>query len=208
LVNNNGDIVEVIGAINFEELNSGSSRTNRIVYCAVPNTVRPGQYSLRMVVRPTGGEWRLVSLTGKNVLNAIPVTVTAGEAMIGGYGLALTQFTVNDRKVAVSVSQGAKFSVYVRAIKVGLTAFPGGQFGVALVGNNDHIVEIINTIDWKALDIKSGERSQDIKNISVPNSVALGRYNLRLVVRPTGGEWRIVTMSADGIPNSFDFTVR
>jgi hypothetical protein len=91
---------------------------------------------------------------------------------------------------------------------VGLEAFPGGQMGVALVGNNGTIVEVIYTSNWNVLDAKSGERSQSINNISVPMSVAPGRYNLSLVVRPIGGEWRIVTMSADGIPNSFDFTVR
>jgi CubicO group peptidase (beta-lactamase class C family) len=204
LENNNGGIVEIIGITNFASLQPNKNRSNSIVYCAVPNTVRPGQYRLRMVVRPTGGEWGVASQTVSGVPNTIPITITAGEAMVGGYGVALTQFAVDNRVSAVS--QGQRFSISARVAKAGVESFLGGQFGVALVGSNGNIVEVIYTTDWKALE-PGAERSMTI-NCTMPNSVAPGNYRLRAVVRPPGGEWRIATMSASGVPNSIDFTVR
>jgi hypothetical protein len=206
LVDNSGNIVEVIGIANVDALNPNQHRSNRTIMCAAPNTVRPGQYRLRMVIRPTGGEWRVATLTTNGIPNAIPIAVTAGGANAGGHGLALTHFVVNDGKD--SAAQGERFGIALRAIKVGMEAFPGGQIGVALADNHGNIVEVIATRDWAALEGGAGARSQSMSNITVPRTVTQGRYKLRVVVRPTGGEWRIVTMSADGIPTGIDFTVR
>jgi hypothetical protein len=92
-------------------------------------------------------------------------------------------------------------------MKVGAEAFPGGQIGVALVNNNGTIVEVINTRDWDALE-SGASRSQNMSSITVPRSVDPGNYKLRVVVCPTGEEWKIVTMSADGVPTSIDLEVR
>jgi hypothetical protein len=205
LENSNGGIVEIIGITNFDSLKSGSNRSNRVVYCAIPNTVKPGQYRLRMLTRATGGEWGAASLTANGVPNAIPITITAGEAMAGGYGLALTQFSLNDKVSAVP--HGKKFSLSAKAVTAGTEAFPGGQFGVALVTHNGNIVEVIYTNNWKALGAGS-EISQNINNITVPTSVAPGKYKLAAVARPAGGEWQIITMAVGGVSNSIDFTVQ
>jgi hypothetical protein len=200
LENSNGDMVEIIGISNFDSLKSGSNRSNRVVYCAIPNTVKPGQYRLRMLTRATGGEWSAAMTSS----NAVSITVTAGEAMIGAYGMALMQFSVSGK--VSEVTHGKKFSLSAKAVKVGVSAFPGGQIGVALVTHNGTIAEVIYTDNWKALDPGS-EISQNINNISVPNSVAPGKYKLRMVVRQQGGEWKIVTMSVGSVSNSIDLTV-
>jgi hypothetical protein len=215
LVNNDGDIVEVIGTTNISALNSGQQLSNRTVSCFVPDTASAGQYRLRIVIRPTGGEWRVATLTISserrysamtvdNVPNAITVTVTAGVANSDGYGLALTNFTLNNG--VVSAPPGGRFAISLRAVKAGVEPFPGGQIGVALVAHNGDMVDVIDTRNWDALESGSS-RSQNMSTVTVPRTVAPGQYKLRVVARPTGEDWKILTMSADGVPTSIDFEV-
>ena len=47
-----------------------------------------------------------------------------------------------------------------------------------------------------------------VRNINIPNNITPGRYQLRIVIRQMGGEWRIATLSHNNTPTSIDFTVR
>jgi hypothetical protein len=203
LVDNNSDIVEVIGSTNLGAFNPGSMYSNRPVNCIVPNTVTPGSYRLRFVVRPTGGEWRIATITINDVPNAIPITVTAGEANGGGYGLGLLGLTASK----TSVPRNEQFDVGYRFLNVGTDAF-SGQAGAALVDNNNTIVAVLRS--WNTGNFVVGARNSNPINITctVPSTAAPGRYRLRMVVRPTGGEWRVATISVDNSPTSIDFTVR
>jgi hypothetical protein len=79
---------------------------------------------------------------------------------------------------------------------------------VALVNNSGKIVEVINTRDWDALE-SGAQRSQNMSTVSVPKTVAAGKYRLSVVVKPSGEkEWKIATMSIDGVSTGIDFTVR
>jgi len=203
LVDTVGNITEVIGIRARSSLNSGSASNPMEINCYVPETIRPGQYRMRIVVRPEGGIWRIATLSMPDIPNIIPFTVTAGLANGGGYGMALTAFSAS----TVSVSQNERFTVTATPRNVGLDAFPGGQIGAALVDNNSRIVEVIGTRNRGALN--SGLLSGALEiNCTVPNTVRPGQYRLRIVFRPTGGEWRIATMSIDNAPNSIEFTVR
>jgi hypothetical protein len=222
LVNNSGRIVEVIGIINYNALNASSSRTSTINSFA-PETINPGQYSLRIVTRPTNGEWKFVELSaiGDGVSNSINFTVTPAEkgAPGGGYGLALTAFTTNKTTVSQSelinsfatsktiVAQNELFIVNSALKNVAQDTFPGGQVGTALVDNNGNIVEVIKIINYSSLNSGSS-RTSTISNCAVPNTVTPGRYKLRIVAKPTDGEWQIATLSLPDVPNSIDFEVK
>ncbi|MDR0291166.1 MAG: hypothetical protein LBI06_09540, partial [Treponema sp.] len=106
-----------------------------------------------------------------------------------------------------TVSRNEQFDVGYRYINVGTDAF-NGQTGAALVDNNNNIVAVLRS--WNTSNYVVGARNSNPVNITctVPNTVTPGRYRLRMVVRPTGGEWRIATISVEGSPTSIDFTVR
>jgi len=124
----------------------------------------------------------------------------------GGTGtnrMALINFT----PAKTITSRNERFNVTIQMRGVGY--FSGGQAGVALVDNNNNIAAVI------------GSRSNPERrpggitgvweiNCSVPETVNPGQYRLRIVIRPTGEDWRIVTLSAirDGVPNVIPFTVR
>jgi len=208
LVDNNGRIAEIIGVINRNALNSGAVSNAMVMNCFVPDTVRAGQYRLMAVVRPTNGEWRVATLALPDISAAINLTVTIGAANSGGYGMALTAFTVS----STAVSAGERFTVSGTFRNAGIEAFPGGQVGAALVDNSGRIVEVIGTANRNTLNPGANSNAMTI-NCIVPNSVRAGRYQLRIVVRPTGvgtstGEWRIAGLSVNNAPTSIDFTVR
>jgi hypothetical protein len=203
LVDTSGNITEVIGIRARALLNPGSSSNAIEINCYVPETVRPGQYRVRIVVRPEGGVWRIATLSMPDIPNVIPFTVTAGEANGGGYGLALTAFSAS----TAAVSQNERFTVTATPRNISTERFPGGQIGAALVDNNGRIVEVIGTRNRGALNSGSLSGALEI-NCTVPNTVRPGQYRLRIVFRPTGGEWRIATLSLQDVPNSISFTVR
>jgi len=75
LVNNNGNIVAVIGMVSLNPLNSGGTWLRTINNCTVPNTVAKGQYRLCIVTRPEGGDWKLVTLSLPDTPKSIDFTV-------------------------------------------------------------------------------------------------------------------------------------
>jgi hypothetical protein len=82
--------------------------------------------------------------------------------------------------------------------------FSGGQIGAALVDNSGNIVEVIGNSNFGAFDPGWRYKNRTV-NCTVSSTVKSGRYRLRIVIRPTGGEWRIATLSIDSIPTSIDF---
>ena len=213
LVDNNGRIVEVIGSRNYPwTLNPGYWHNPIEISCTVPNTVRQGQYNLRIITRLDGGEWKIATVSdiSNDVPNAINFTVTAERgAPGGGYGLGLRVFSVNKTTVA----RNETFAVSSSFRNFGSEIFSGGQAGVALVDSNGNIVEVIGSRNYPwALEPGYWHNPIEI-SCTVPNTVRSGRYQLRIVIRPTGvgtgaAEWRIATLSTDDVPASIDFTVR
>ena len=207
LVDNNGNIAAVIGIREIGNNWNPGTRAVREMNCFVPETVRPGQYRLMTVTRTQGGSWKTVTVSdiSNRVPNAINLTVTAERgAPGGGHGLALMHFSVNQTTVA----RNASFTVNVQPRNIDISAFLGGQLGAVLVDNNGNIVAELGNRNISALNPGSRFTAPFVLNCTVPNTVTPGRYQLRVVIRPTGGEWRVATLSQDNAPTSIDFTVR
>jgi hypothetical protein len=208
LVDNNGGIIEVIGNRSRSALNPRSTSSSRDIDCSVSGSVRPGQYRLMAVIRPTNGEWRVItrSAIGDGIPSVINVTVTEGRAAQGGgYGMAVTRLAASK----TSVVHNEQFTVTVRLRNISSQRFPGGNYNAALVNDAGVIVAIIRTAHSSASARDPGAQSSVSEMIcAVPDSVRPGRYQLRAVVRTSGNEWRIVTDSYNNTPTSIDFTVR
>ena len=209
LVDNRGRIVEVVGSRNRAALNPRSAISSVEIICFVPTAVKRRQYRLMAVIRPENGKWKTItkSAVGNGVPNSIDFKVTPEKSKTpgGGFGLALEEFS--SEASSVRTRRNEPFAVKVKTRNIGLDAYSGGQLGVALTDKKGNIVEVIRTINWNALNPNS-HRSQTIKDCKVPDTVKRGRYQLRIVVRPKDGKWRIATLSMPDVPNSIDFQVR
>ncbi|MDR0304784.1 MAG: C10 family peptidase [Chitinispirillales bacterium] len=120
-----------------------------------------------------------------------------------GYEFALTGLSSNKNTAfhndafTVSISRLSNESV--------LGIFPGGQLNVALVDDSGNILALTATASKNIGSLPNGYVYSDLTfNCVAPNTIALGQYKLRIVTRPTGGDWKIVTV---GNPNSIDFTI-
>ena len=207
VVNNTGEIIAVIGNKNRAALHQMAlaGTVTGTIPCIVPVTV-PGQYRVLPVVRETGKEWKCI--TKSDVQNGVPnhmsITVTAGEANSGGYGMALTSFTAGNK----TISRNKSFTVAYQLKNAGLDIF-NGQAGAALVNNNNKIVAVLGT--WNTGNFAVGARQTNpvSRSCSVPSSVKPGQYKLRMVLRPNADEaWKIATLSFENSPTSIDFTVQ
>jgi len=205
LVDTGGNIVEVIRVENFNSLSLSSSRTTTM-RCIVPDTVSPGQYQLRIVTRMDGEqEWKIITASDREagIPNAIPITITAGEANSGGYKQALTSFTASQ----ISASHEDQFTVTFATRNISSEIYPGGLQGAALVDNNNNIVAVIGSRSRSALNPGSTRILTTI-NCTIPYGVLPGQYRLRIVIRTIDNEeWKIATMSLSDIPTSINFTV-
>ncbi|MBU0955070.1 MAG: C10 family peptidase [Spirochaetes bacterium] len=204
LVAADDSIVMVLGIANYSERNPGTSGT-REIDCFVPESVSPGQYRLMTAVRLAGQGWKLLtrSAVGNGISNAIDCTISSGVSNGGGYGLAIRSITPD----TTSAAYNERFAVVARTRNISPDNFPGGQMGVALVDNQGSMVTVIGSVSFGALNPGS-TWTRTISNCSVPETVARGQYQLMIVVRPEGREWRIATMSVENTPTSIDFTVR
>jgi len=61
LVNNSGQIVEIIGSNTLSAINADYSGGLSLISCRIPGSVVSGQYTLRAVFRTTGGSWNLIT---------------------------------------------------------------------------------------------------------------------------------------------------
>jgi len=134
----------------------------------------------------------------------INTAFTSGLINTGGYGMGLSAFTAG----STSVARGEQFTVTFRLRNMEENAFPGGQNGVALVNNNGNIVGQVMDVRTTQTRNPGTQTSVLTRDCFVPGFAVPGRYQLRIVIRPTGGEWRIVTSSYNNAPTSIDFTVR
>jgi hypothetical protein len=209
LVNNSGDIEAIVGIRNTGGRPAGDVTSSIEIFCNIPESINPGQYSLRIITRPTDGEWRIVtlSLVNDGVPSSIDFTVTPAQSVTpgGGYGLVLEGFSPEK----TSVQHGEQFNVSVQLRNRSDERFPGGQFGAALLDNSGNIVKVIGTRNYGGLGANSYTTGTiTINNCSVTNDVLPGQYRLSIVVAsPVGASWRIANMSIAGVPNSIDFTV-
>jgi len=200
LVDNKGNIAAVVGSVGV--------RSNLSIKCFVPDTVKPGQYSLRIVTRPVGGEWKTVTLydRAKSNYTAVDFKVNAGNepgAPGGGYGMAVSEFSAETQLVSVKKA----FKVTMKLKNIGIEKFPGGQFGVALIDKGGNIVEVIRKSEYKK-ELNVGGYWHGSVTCKIPETVSSGKYRLRIVVKQAGNDvWRVATMSVDNIPTSLDITV-
>jgi hypothetical protein len=208
LVDNDGNIASIVGIVNNFAATDPTIARTATINCFVPETLNPGQYSLRIVTRLEGGDWKpvMVSAFSDNVPFAIDFTVNIYTSVTptGGHGLALDDFSTEK----TSVFHDESFTVTVRMRNRGAERFPGGQINAVLVDNNNMIVEHIGTRNVGGVNPGSWYTNPITLNCTVPSNIAPGQYRLRIVVRPTDGEWRIATLSLPDIPTSFDFSVK
>ena|GEM_PF-930655 len=134
----------------------------------------------------------------------INTAFTSGVINTGGYGMGLSAFTAG----STSVARGEQFTVSFRLRNMEQNAFPGGQVGVALVNSNGNIVGQVMDVRTTQTRNPGTQTSVLTRDCFVPGFAVPGRYQLRIVIRPAGGEWRIITLSHNNAPTSIDFTVR
>ena len=120
-----------------------------------------------------------------------------------GYEIGLfDEFT----STATSVQGNESFTVSAKIQNISWEEFSGGKLGVAVVNQNDQIVEIVGTTTIWSMPLASYYPDPFSITCRVPNTVAQGQYKLRAVTQQTGGNWKIIMLSAN-CPNFIDFRV-
>ena len=120
----------------------------------------------------------------------------------GGYGLVLRAFTTE--KTSVTQYEGGQFIVNYDIRNPGTETF-NGSLSAILTDNAGVEIATIGTRDSTSFSAGSGRISNVTCN--VPIAVTPGLYQLRIVVRPAGGERRIITDSVNSAPTSISFQV-
>ncbi|MCL2845693.1 MAG: C10 family peptidase [Chitinivibrionia bacterium] len=173
--------------------------SNFSISANVPSFVSAGQYRLRLVIRPTVGEWQIVNLGNPSFIN---FEVSANDGGDGGYEFELSGFRTNK----TSVYPNEQFTVSIDTMRLISMwhEFPGGHWNAAIINEHDEIITTlgqnrgINRVEYRWFF-----RELSI-NCVVPSTVPAGNYELAIITRPTNGDWRIVRF---GNPSFIAFEV-
>jgi ribosomal protein L27 len=207
LTNDAGNIVSVIGShVLTRAIASGGTSYDISIACTVPRTVREGQYTLRIAVKPEGeNNWKIVTKANAsiNVRSSYSISVIAAEAIVYDYGIVLKEFSAKASLAATSnlssIRQGEMFHIGYNLGYTEDNALFSGQTGAVLVDNANNIIAFILTHNQMSVSMAV--------NQSIPASVPPGQYKLMVAIKPEGKEWRIVQRTAPGIVNGIPITV-
>jgi len=209
LVDAGNNIVAIIADINAVARAPMTNSSHFEVNSFVPETVPPGKYKLRVAVKPTDGDWKVITKSAirDGIHSAFDFTVTPyqGTTPGGGYGLALTNFSTE--RTYANHGESTSFTVNYRFRNITSEQFPSGQAGAALVDDSGNIVAVIGTRDAGSLAAGSTGSARTLTS-TVPATVEPGVYHLRIVNRLNANDpWRIATLSLPNIPNSIEFGI-
>jgi len=150
-------------------------------------------------------------LRDSNVRRGIPPNIETPPSVtpLGGYGQLLLHFSSSEQSAVIS--EITQFIVTLQMRNTTSETFSGGQYAAALMDNSGNIVSILGTVGSGSLS--AGNRHTSTRNINctvTPNSVPIGNYQLRILVRPntTDGVWHIATLADTDVPDSIDFEIR
>jgi len=204
LVNNNGSIAAVIGTANYNALDPNHVRTSTIGV-TILDTIKAGQYNLRIVTKMTGGDWKIIEHSLPDVPKSIPFTVTAetGTGVKGGgYGLWLRN--LESEKATAAINENFQVSSTLK--NASSSDFPNATLGVALMDEDNNIVAILKTTERAP---KANASTSWTITCKIPSTVAPGQYKLRIVVKTEDNdEWRVATIADGDVQTFIDFTVQ
>jgi hypothetical protein len=151
--------------------------------------------ALNTFKKPEAGDVFRVTVDGLN--KELTYTVKLFSMYPDGYvALEVTEFTANP----ATISRGERLSVAIKYMSV--SAFSGGQSGVALVNGAGNIVAILKT--WDCASLIVGVAYQQSGDFPFPANIPRGNYRLCVVIRQTERDnWR----AAPGNNAVIDFTV-
>ncbi len=204
LLDDSGEIKEVIGTTTISDLGSWYS-TTRDITCSVPTTATPSSYKIQVVAKPTGStDW--IKITGQigytDILNLTVKsgTLTHNMKLKSGSNLSSTK---------TSVDRGEGFTVSATFKNAASTTF-NGAVGIGLVDNNDNVLEVIGQYGWNDISLGAGSAYTSPFNIScfVSKGITAGNYKVRAIAKPNAEEnWSIV-YGETGVTDILDLTVK
>ena len=184
MVDASDNITSVIGQSNSINLDPGWGYSSYNFNCTMPTTATPGNCRVRVVYKSDDAtQWTIATGTPgyTDVLNlTITNTPPRTHGIVVYDGLTSSATTVN---------RGEIFTVSATYVNFG-TGSITGHCGVALVDNNDQILEVIGTYS-SSLTFSSGSGRVNSITCGVSYAVTPGNYKIRAIFRPVGENWSI-----------------
>jgi uncharacterized protein (TIGR02145 family) len=153
--------------------------------------------------------WMAENLNYKPAEAATPAAAaTAKAAEGGGYGLGVTQFSVQIPAWQARIFPDDNFNVSIQLKNVGTEDMPGGKKSIALIGSGGEIVEIIGNGSFLKMPVGFIDKKPDIIKCKIPATVKPGKYSLRIVILKNGqNDWKVATDAVGNAPTAIEFTV-
>lgn len=196
IVDNSDNILHVIGqeSINLPPGYYFPSPFN--IDCTIPAAFTPGDCRIRVVYKSTdASQWSIATGT-PGYTDVLNLTIT--DTLPRTYGIKIVNGSNLTSSVS-SVNRGATFTVSARYVNKGTTTAIG-DYGIALVDNNDQILEIIG-VSYTNVSIEPGYSFNNPFDAicGISSAITPGNYKLRAVFRPAGENWSIIYAEASNI---------
>ncbi len=181
LFNDQGTFIDYIQTFTGENLPAGYHYTGGLTFTSAGIAgATPGNYTIGIYSRPTGGGWTLVA--AGSYANPINVTVEGTSNNIQLY----SNITVNHNPILVNQA----FTATADISNIGSTTF-SGDISLDLHSSNGTWIQAIQ--EYTGLSLQAGYYFNDVTFSSAGLNVEPGSYYLVVWDKPTGGEWTIVS---------------
>jgi len=206
IVDANDNIISVIGQVSVNNVLPGYGWYNDPfpISCAIPVSTAPGSCKIRVVYQPSGSSQWTIAYGSIDYADFINLTITDNP-------LRTSIEVYNDAThgglytTATAVNRGDVFEVSGTFLNFG-SETTIGNCGIALVDNNDRILEVIGVDNFTRSFSYSSGYVLDIY-CAVSSAITPGSYKIRAIFKPAGLDWAIVYGTSSSAIDILDLTV-
>ena len=177
LVNSDGQMVEIIGSNDIESLDNMYMTFLTDITCNIPLSVPQGQYKLKAVIKPAGGDWEII-----NASSGCPNNIEIQVGQIADDNANLCALTVDPGSLSVAFNENLTtyyINVPDSVESVNISATPADSMatvsgkGIHLIDGNNSIYIVVTARDGET--IKSYTitvvRSSETPTLTVSNTL-------------------------------------
>jgi hypothetical protein len=188
LFNDQGTFIDYVQTITGENLPPNYHYTEGLTFTTTGIAgATPGNYTIGIYSRPTGGGWTVVS--AGSFTNPINITIAGSSNIIELY----SAITIDHNPILVNQA----FAATADIVNNGSSTFTG-DISLDIHSSNGTWIQSIQ--EYTGVSLQAGYFFDNVKFSTTGLNVEPGNYYLVVWDKPTGGEWKIVSSGAYSNP--------
>ena len=202
IVDENDNIMEIIGERTIFNLGPEYFMSSPFdITCTVPVSTTPGNLLLRAVYKANDATQWTIATASPGYIDLLNLTIDDGPVIVHGVKIL---YNSNLTGTATSADRGEVFEVSALFVNRGYDS--AGDYGIALVNDQDEMLEIIGIYYYASTVLRTDYAVELDIICGVSYAITPGDYKIRAIYRPVGENWSFIYAEVNNT-DIIDFTV-